>query len=242
MAMQPGLHAQSKQGAKVVLEHRLYRTLSVLVTTGAVAAVMLWPSAGRTQQLSRLAAEYNYFGTEISTTLNARSNPTRSQLSGIPVYTRTLKVPSGSNVIFATISATGDAHGGAGSCFTALLDGKYFNPGAQGSGECADGQEVPGWVTLLKIPAATDATNCNDGGGGPGDCHDNAIHHEWCRTVTPGTHTVQIRMATTNSGNAAFIEQAFFYVDSAKMTSLGCVQAATPSAPGLVLHPTGCQK
>jgi len=210
--------------------------------TAAVVALAFWPSAGNTQQLNRLAAEYNYFGTEVATALNALSNPTHTQSSGIPVYQRTLTVPAGHNVIFATISATGDAHGGAGSCFTALLDDKFFNPGRQGAGECADGQEVPGWVTLLKIPAATDATNCNDGSGGPGDCHDNAIYYQWCRKVTPGRHEVQIRMATTNSGNNAFIEQAFFYVDSAKMRSLGCTQAVTPTAKGLQLHSAGSQK
>jgi len=220
-----------------MLGHRLSGILCTAATISAVTLSASWPSPAEAQQLNRLAAEFNYFGNEVSTTLTGLSNPTHTQSSGVPVYRRSVNVPAGHNVIFVTMSTTGDVHGGAASCFTALLDGKYFNPGQQGGGDCADGTEVPGWITLLKVPDTGTDTNCNS----TGDCHDNGIYYQWCRKVTPGIREVQIRMASNISGNPVFIEQAHFYIDSAKMSSLGCTPAVTPTAAGLKVQ-SGSQK
>src|SRR3954451_15618989 len=98
--------------------HRLSGILCAAATIGSVALSASWSSPAKAQQLNRLAAEFNYFGSEASTTLTALSNPTHTQSSGVPVYRRSVKVPAGHNVIFVTMSTTGDVHDGAASCFT----------------------------------------------------------------------------------------------------------------------------
>jgi hypothetical protein len=104
-------------------------------------------------------------------------------------------------------------------------------------------------MTLLKLPTtpAFDAVfpaanitnnNCNDGGGGSADCHDNAIMFSCCLQITPDktsdeeesiptTHTVNIKLAdlpgfdsgsattaTNNPGNLAFYERSTIYIDA----------------------------
>jgi len=209
-------------------KYRCAKILYAATAISAFTALSFWPSVGNAQAINRLAAESNYFGFEASTTTTAASGLS----GGVPVYRRSVSVPAGQNVIFATISTTGDVHDGAASCFTALLDGKFFNGGAQGSADCADGTGVPGWTTLLKVPNTGTDTNCF----GTGDCHDNGIYYQWCKKVKPGIHEVQIRMASNKSGSSVFIEQAHFYVDSAKMPANACVKAVTPVAAGLEIR------
>jgi hypothetical protein len=117
------------------------------------------------------------------------------------------------------MSTTGDTHGGAAGCFTAKVDGAFFNPGGQGAAKCAGNGTVnkPGWVALIKEPAGGASANCNNGGGGSGDCHDNSITYQWCTPIKHGPHDVEVRMATSHAGNTAFIEQAFFYVDASRI-------------------------
>jgi len=206
-----------------MIGYRLSGTLCAVATISAVVLSASWPTPAKAQQFNRLAAEFNYYGLEAETSLTANSNPTHTQTSGVAVYKRVVTVPAGQNVIFATISTTGDVHDGASSCFTALLDGKYFAP-RPGGPDCDDSVSVPGWITLLKVPNGP-APNCVDSG----DCHDNNIYYQWCRKVTAGSHEVQIRLASSRSGSNVYIEQAHFYVDTAKMSSLGCTAAVTPT-------------
>jgi len=193
--------------------------LAVLMT----AAVWLPPvEAG--SELLRLAADPRYHG-PFEEKFTALEPP------GTVIYDKTVFVPRNANVLYLTMSTTGDAHGGAASCFTALVDGVFFNAGGQGAARCALGgtQSVPGWVTLLKVPDAASA-NCNDGGGGGGDCHDNSIKYEWCTPIKRGPHRVEVRMATDTAGQNVFIEQAFFYVDASRIKS-GSACGATARPP-----------
>lgn len=83
-----------------------------------------------------------------------------------------------------------------------------------------------GWITLVKIP--TDASgvlnNCNDGGGGTADCHDNAIAYSWCTVlppITPGTVrsvTVALKFATSIAGSNVFLEKGHIYIDSSRIS------------------------
>ncbi len=203
-------------------ERRLIRSLlTTLVGAGLFAAAIGIPSTAAAQgTLRRLAADFQYFGPgeEAVTSLDALAD-------GTQVYSRTIFVPPLQNTLFLTISTTGDQHDGAGQCFTAKIDGAYFNPGGQGAAKCADAgtTRVPGWVTLQKTPVASGgADNCNDGFGGAGDCHDNGIHYEWCTSVTAGSHDVEVRMSSDTNGKNVFIEQAFFYVDSAQLVGSPC--------------------
>jgi len=89
---------------------------------------------------------------------------------------------------------------------------------------------APHWYTLLKLPvtgltaSTTPATNCNDGGGGSADCHDNTIMFSCCARIEPDeddedepqtTHTVKIKLADLPGGDAnfAFYERATIYLD-----------------------------
>lgn len=220
---------------------RLMTTILLAVLAGLFVAAVGMPSPAEAQvistggPLSRLAADPLYFGP-------GEEKSTALEPPGDQIYFKTVFVPPLSNTLFLTISTTGDTHGGAGACFTALLDENFFNPGGQGAAKCANNAttNVPGWVTLLKLPniLAVTTDNCNEGGGGTGDCHDNSIHYEWCTAVTPGFHNVEVRMATSNAGNDVFIEQAFFYVDSAQLFGNVCdpllppLPAGAPAVPG----------
>lgn len=148
---------------------------------------------------------------------------------GKKIYTKTFFLSGDANVLKATMSTTGDTHLGAAACFTCVITdptgaSTFCNPGlGQGAARCAAGGtvNVPGWVNLLKLPAAPGTTNCSDGGGGDGDCHDNNIHYEWCTPVNaevdPGLYTVELWMATDTAGEPVFIEQAYFYLDETKV-------------------------
>jgi hypothetical protein len=195
--------------------------LRTVVGGGLFAVAVGMPTAAQAQgAIFRLAADPLYFGPgeEASTDVDALGD-------GSQIYSKSIFVPPGKNTLFLTMSTTGDQHDGAAQCFTARLDGVFFNPGGQGAARCADSGStpVPGWVTLQKTPAATGgADNCNEGGGGAGDCHDNSIHYEWCTAITPGVHEVEVRMATDSNGKTVFIEQAFFYVDAAQLVNSPC--------------------
>lgn len=218
---------------------RLVMTIPLAVLAGLFMVAMWMPSPAEAQlstggPLSRLAADPLFFGIEQDTALEP---------PGAEIYFKTLFVPFPNNTLYLTMSTTGDAHNGAASCFTALLDGAFFNPGLQGAARCgaAGTVNVPGWVALLKLPEPTGGSNnCNDGGGGAGDCHDNSIHYEWCAPVTPGFHNVAVRMATNTAGKSVFIEQAFFYVDSAQLFGNACdpllppLPAEAPALPSLL--------
>jgi hypothetical protein len=177
-----------------------------------LAAMWIPATAGAGDQIHRLAADPKFFGEfeEASTIVEP---------PGLAIYDKTVFVPGDANVLYLTMSTTGDTHDGAASCFTALVDGNFFNPGGQGAARCAANgtMNVPGWVALIKEPDG--GTNCNDGGGGGGDCHDNATQYQWCTPISRGTHSVQVRMATNSAGKTVFIEQAFFYVDASRIKS-----------------------
>lgn len=211
---------------------RLGTTMLITVLVVLFALAIWMPSEAR-GPIRRLAADSDAFGFELFTD----DDP-----PGIAVYTKTVYVPVDANTLYATISTTGDTHGGAAACFTALVDGAFFNGGFQGASTCKDDltmtpTNVAGWVALLKLPEPDGgSTNCPDGGGAGGDCHDNSIYYQWCTPILPGTHTVEIRMATSQKGTGAttvFIEQAFFYIDASG------IQGATTGCPGPAGGPSG---
>jgi hypothetical protein len=77
-------------------------------------------------------------------------------------------------------------------------------------------------MTLLKLPDGEAANNCDDGNGGPADCHDNAFSFSCCALIndvkgTPGgpppnTKDVKISMASSNGGQV-FYEDSTIYID-----------------------------
>lgn len=201
--------------------------LKAILTAVVLALGLGFPAQSEAGFIDRLAADFAFFGSECFTTAGVPAvNP---ETGGVACYQKTVFVPFFANTLYVTLSTTGDTHDGAASCFTCLLDGAFCNAGALGAASCAPGFPQPvGWINLLKLPETDGANNCNDGGGGTADCHDNSIHYTWCTRVKPGVHTVQIRMATAQPGSTVFMETAHFYVDASRQ---GRKQNACEEAP-----------
>jgi hypothetical protein len=171
------------------------------------------PTAGQGAGLQRLSAEFrNFNGGETSTTL---------PIPGISAYSKSLAVPGGVNTLFVTISTTVDTHGGVAALFSCNVDGVFCNPG--------NGFAAPaGWIALSKHFNYDSVTynggvSGGDGRGGNGDMHDNNVYYTWCTAVTPGNHTVEIRLASSDDGGGSFqdpgldMEASHFYIDAASL-------------------------
>jgi hypothetical protein len=144
--------------------------------------------------LFRLSAEFkNFDGTETFTDETVPTSPDPGE-GGILAYSKEVYVPREAT-LYVTISTTGDTHGGAASWFSCVVDEDFCNPGAGGAAGAPEG-----WIALQKLPAANEgADNCDDGTGGAGDCHDNSIYYTWCTNVKKGDHTVDIRLASSET-------------------------------------------
>lgn len=206
-------------------------------------------------QLDRLSAEYLRFnGTESSSAVAATGTAAVPGTGGTRVYSKTVFVPFISNsyglpVLYFTISAIGDNHGGESNNLSCNIDG----PGGVGSlatvcnptpGSAIDGAP-PGWTTLTHhfgyetTYGSNGATGLSggDGGGGTSDEHDNDYYYTWCKVVTPGLHTVNLRMgnhsgATTPvpGGTTVFFEKAFFFIDVSPRPPFGqCTAGVVPT-------------
>ena len=150
---------------------------------------------------------------------------------GFTVYQKTLSLSSDTDILYVTFSAQGDAHNGSAllmNASVAATPAGLVDPAALCEplkGQTAGGGGGPhvqtGWYTLSHLPAATTGgvTNCNDGGGGPADCHDNTIYFSCCKRIgphldgTPGV--VQIKLANLPGGDAnfSFYERSTIYID-----------------------------
>lgn len=172
--------------------------------------------------LLRLAAHFRSFTGETVTTAAAGG-----ALGGIAIYSTSVFAPA-SGVLYVTMSVAADQHFGRGAAFTCLVDGFFCNAG----GGPAGGAPV-GWIALQRIPAAPTSvvTNCSQGGGGGGDCHDNGIYYTWCRRVGAGTHSVSLRMGGLPPGTGAvFMEKGHFFVDFSS-SLLGSPATCVTGAP-----------
>jgi hypothetical protein len=200
----------------------------VMLTSGAAIA-------GPDGPLFRHAADFFKFdGTEFTTAVTANANPAIAD--GALFYDRTVVLPSSSNVLYVTLFTTGDTHGGA----ALWLSCRYTIGGVVNlcrSGPVGIDEAPNGWVAVKKLPVPVDgATNCNDGGGGPADCHDNAIAYSWCVQLpspTPGTVRVRLRMATSIAGQNVFVEKGQAYIDSSFIDHPAkCIRALVLSTSG----------
>ena len=170
-------------------------------------AVVCLPISLLAQQtlLNRLSAEFKHFDGTLSQTI---AGP-----PGILIYSKSVFVPAtpvDNNTIYVTVSGTGVTQGpNAPAWFRCEVDGAPCNAGA-GIVSGAPG----GWVSLLRDTSILP---------------DNAMNYTWCMKTQPGTHTVQVRMATGQPGAVVAIEAAHFYIDSNKISfqgTTGCSQAA----------------
>jgi len=165
----------------------------VSAVMGAVALTLTLPTVARAQNVRRLSAQFFQFsGNETQ----ASSSDTVSADNGVKIYDHTVKVPAGNNVLYVTLSGTGDVNGAnVASWFTCLVDGNFCNSGVTFATSTA------GWIALQ---------------GGSNTQHDNNINYTWCTPITKGNHEITLRMAS-NGGGTVFIEAAHFFIDVSKV-------------------------
>lgn len=193
---------------KPKLAYRLLPAVVALVLTAPVNA----------QTLSRLSANFNGAPEKVTTAL-----PAAGGAGGLQTFTKTVFVPLGHNVLFVTISATGDQHGGDKLLMNCKVDG--VNCGVLTNPAIGSGGAPSGWIVLGHT--ATGASGCNDGGGGTADCHDNVLNYTWCKGgVTSGaSHVIRLKLASLG-GSQVFYEGASYYIDSAHMTTNACTSVS----------------
>ena len=156
--------------------------------------------------LLRLTAEFSQFdNSEISTS---------NTVPGIAIYQKIVNVPDGCDTLYVTISAVADELDSA-LWLTCKVDFVFCNGGTPSA------TGTPGWIAMQHIPGVV---LCG------GFCEDNSIYYTWCTAITPGTHAVEIRMATSVQDFGVFLEAAHYYLDASN-TGGGCVQAAPPEDP-----------
>ena len=170
--------------------------------------------------LQRLSAEFQNDASvggsgEILT--NAAAGP--GGTGGVVVYDKTIKIPSDVDVLYVTFSAQGDSHNGSALLMTATVNGGLIEPLAGQTAGGGGGIHLQtGWYTLLILPQPVAITNCNDGGGGSADCHDNTIYFSGCTRILteehkgPETADVVIKLADL-VGGVAFYERSTIYID-----------------------------
>jgi hypothetical protein len=212
--------------------------LRVGVTIVAIWFVSVaFQGQARSQELMRLAANFNAFGFEIATS---------APIPGVAIYSQTVVVPPGVNVLYVTMSTTGDGHGGARHTFTCRTGTPTPSTFCQpGPGDPSGGSPA-GWLTLQRHrDYNTDYVHIpnvpvffGDGGGGAGDLHDNSIHYTWCTPVpfspTPAPLAVELRLASIPEMSPpfdgiepiVFIEGLHVFVDASFVANpaQSCVQ------------------
>jgi len=200
----------------------------LLIATGALA-----------QEISRLSAQFkNFDGTETTTAVAATGTASVPGTGGALAYSKAVFVPflSGGQVMYITISAVGDNHNGESNFISCNIDG----PGGVGSlatvcnpTPTSFGVDIapPGWIGLTHhfgyevtyTSNGLTGLSSGDGGGGTSDEHDNAYYYTWCKRVSAGGHTVNLRLGNhtgptvcpgcAGANNNVFFEKAFFYID-----------------------------
>jgi len=146
-------------------------------------------------------------------------------------YTEPIFLSGAKRTVYITFVASADTHNGARLLMRGEVDGEACTggPGATPT--------APGWQSINMMPASNSgASNCNNGGGGPGDCHDNSVIYTCCMNVQkPGPHTVALSMASGGLAGTVFFEQAHVYVDSTKTEPGFCEDLPDPGpGPGPV--------
>jgi hypothetical protein len=214
------------------MQMRLLRLVAALAVALLVSGVgMPRDASAQGGPILRLAADFkNFDGTESFTAVGV--DPVAGT-DGVPVFQKTIFVPAGTNVLYVTVSTTGDTHDGAALWLSCRVNGAACNPGFGGAGGTPGG-----WVNLNKHKNWIGLTGVlnGDGGGGGGDAHDNSIHYTWCTKFAGGAPArVEVRLASSGSTDETsgfagppnvFFEAAHFFIDASRITgNNACTQA-----------------
>ncbi len=227
---------------------RIRLNLKYVLTAVVLTTCLSVGPGAKGQAIIREAADYFKFdGTEFVTAVtavNGVTTVTPGSPDGALFYRKTVTVSPQSNTLYVSIYATGDSHSGAAewlSCRVTPQASPGVAPFCRPSAAEAVDEAPSGWITLLKLPQDVESpegqNNCNDGGGGTADCHDNGITYQWCVPVRGGASvTVDLRMATSAAGSDVFIEKGHVYIDSSRITGANhCTEAPSTSTIGSAL-------
>ena len=210
---------------------KTYCTLLVTVVAGLMAAQAYG------QAIERVSAQYLRFDvSETACQAGTTSCPAAvaGGTGGRLVYSHSVFVPllSGSPVLYVSFAAQADQHGGSAEFISCNIDGTVLcNAGTGGAGGAPTG-----WVNVghhfqyqgVSYCSGLNSNSCGltsgDGGGGTGDQHDNTLYAHWCVHVSPGTHTVNLRLANAATGsvnpagvaNVVFFEAAHIFIDASQ--------------------------
>ena len=178
---------------------------SFVMLAVVLCAVSAGVKADSLGPIYRLSADFQYGPPpERGSITTAGANGT----GGTLIYSKTLFVPR--RTVFVTFHATASVHHGAVLLMACLVDGVPCRPEPS-----EPGYPPSGWIRLQNLPAPVNSTNCDDGDGGSGDCHDNNVTYSWCTNVRPGVHTIDLRLASSVAGVAVFTQKAHIYIDNA---------------------------
>lgn len=154
-------------------------------------------------KLIRVSSQFTRFdGTNDSTT--ADSDPTPGA-GGVVVYTKSFSVPSPRKsgqqpVVYITMNGTAQHGTATGVLASCQIDGSFCNSGAPSTGFYPGG-----WTGLLFDFASTSQRN--------------HVNYTWCVKVSPGTHTVSIRLASQDGATNVFLWHAHYFIDRTEIGS-----------------------
>lgn len=210
-----------------MLKFRLWVLRGTLVSVPVLLLTLGLSGAAKAGTLTRVLSR-TVVG-EQSTTFDANPGGT----GGVDVFTDTFSTHD--PIVYVTFFGTGDVHAGPAPANNKL----FMTAEVSGNGQqvvchpfdLAGGAGSPtGWQALLHIPtysaiaAAKLVGSCNDGGGGPGDCHDNTVAFSCCVNVTPdlipgSSHVLEVKLGNLDNVNPVFIEKYSVYVDTTPASS-----------------------
>ena len=211
-----------------------------LVTAAAlVTCLSASPRANADGPILRHAADFFQFGGgEFATATTAAEVAPNSAVPGSPdgalFYRKTVTVGP-TNTLYVSLYTTSDQHQGAALWLSCRVNGLFCRPSVGGANEAPSG-----WINLQRVPQNFNnaqggpngaSPNCNNGGGGTADCHDNGVAYQWCIPVEAGSRvTVDLKMATSTAGDFVFIEKGHVYIDSSLITQPNkCTPEPVPS-------------
>src|SRR5713226_7170885 len=176
------------------MRRKIRTGLGTVVIMGALALAfcVAAPRAAHAQNLQRFAANHLDFGDSNE----VEATPTNITTDPVKFYDNTVQTTAATDIMYVTLTATGDTHSNNKSLFKCTVDGTTCKTGNIGSDGAPDG-----WIVLMRNEA---------------DEHDNSIAYTWCVPVErtkKNKHEVKLFLATTASGSDVFIEQVNVFVD-----------------------------
>jgi hypothetical protein len=188
--------------------------LAAAVAVGAM--LLLFPPKATTAAptggpVTRLASFYDWSG-EVSTS-------TSTDNGGLKIFDTNVFPPSNANALYITFSATGDTHNGSALSLQCLVNDHSCPTGGDGSDDWTKVQRFFFECPTIEGGVGTQQLECyeGDGGGGPGDWHDNNIHQTWCKSIKPGGNhsNVKLNMASDSAENSVYMENMTVVIDAA---------------------------